>query len=1640
MPYPLDSLLLHLKGLILKRFKKILKWFFLTLLFLIVGVYIFIRTPYGQNWIGKQVTKKLSKTLGTNVTVKRVSFSLLNKMHLEGLLIEDKQGDTVLYAGDTKVRITDWFIFKKEASLKYVGLENALIKFQRTDSVWRHQFIFDAFSSSDTSSSKKGGIRFNLKEVDMKNVTFVKKDAWVGDDMTVQVGGMALSADKLNLTGNTYEVNSLLITNPVVSLNKYPGAKPAVPDTPAEIIEEEVKKILSWNKGGTTVKVGNLKIVNGTFKADKFTERPAFSYFDGKHILFTNINLDLSNAAFVGDTVYSNLSLTAKERSGLEVKEMTADMRMTPQGMYFNNLNLVTNRSTIRNYFSMSYDDMSDMGDFIHKVKLAAVFDSSYIDSDDIALFAPNLKTWKKQITLKGKFRGQVDDMVGREVLVQAGSSTVLNGDITMTGLPDINQTFIDFKANEFKTTYVDAVTIAPALRRITNPDLRKISYVNFKGNFTGFIRDFVTFGTIQTNLGTVRSDLNMKLPKGQEPVYSGTISTDNFQLGQLLGDRKIGTVSLNGTLKGRGFSEKTRNTIIDGEISHIYYNGYRYSNININGRLDKMLFEGTASIRDPNVDAEINGTIDLDKKNPKFNIRTTNMATADLRKLGITTDSITFRGMADLNFTGKNLDDFIGYAKISDAEIIHNGNRLPFDSLSLYTSFENGERKLTASSNEFYGELTGTYNLQQLPSTLFWYLNKYYPALVNAPARVPAGQNFKFYITTYYAEAFLQAIDKRLTGLNNAHLEGTINTDQQIIEALGKIELFKFGQYNFDDVVIELDGNADSLHVTGITKNIQINDSLRIPEAVFTVHAGNNVSRVSIQSGASRTVEKADINAIVTAQRDGVDIDFEPSAFTINGKLWTIERDGHLTFRKNSPADGELVLTEGEQKIVLRTEKSTKGEWNDLKVTLTKLNLGDIGPYIMPKNRLEGLLSGNVLIENPTGGLKIRSDDIQTQYLRLDNDSLGEVKARLVYDNNTSQLEFNGETLNQENHLAFDGKLYLGKDPARVKENKIALQARRFEINILERFLGNLFSDMRGYLTGNVDLEGAFNRLAVTGKGRLENAGLRVKFTQCFYKIADTEIELTPEEIDLDGIVLTDTVTKNPIYIRGGIQHESFRNMFYALDITTSKPNSSNPDDNKPVLLLNTTYKDNKQFYGRVFGTGSLSLAGWQQDMFMTINASASEVDSSYVTLPPATSRESGIADFLVERKYGREMTDEEVKGNETNIIYDVNITANPAVTVKVQLDELTGDEIKGKGRGTLNMRSGTTEPLSLRGRFDIEEGNYIFTFQSFFKKPFELRKGDRNYIQWDGDPYKANVSLDAYYLAKDVSFRPLTQLLNLDNSSLESYRDDVYVAANMRGDLFKPDFDFKLDFPESGRVKNDPSLALSLQQLESNTNEMNKQVAYLIVFNSFAPVENSFGNTVFNELYYSTLSGLLFNEISKAVNNAFAKIFNSDKIGLNVSGSLYNRNLLSQSGGGLIPDQGRLDINIPISITDRFNITVGSKIDVALQNTGSASDAMRLLPDVTLEWLLNDRGNLRASIFYRQDNDFVTINSTNTPGRAERIGANLSLRSESNTIGGLFKELFKRGQKKKKATTENPPTPPANVPTEQELPAKGN
>jgi hypothetical protein len=109
-------------------------------------------------------------------------------------------------------------------------------------------------------------------------------------------------------------------------------------------------------------------------------------------------------------------------------------------------------------------------------------------------------------------------------------------------------------------------------------------------------------------------------------------------------------------------------------------------------------------------------------------------------------------------------------------------------------------------------------------------------------------------------------------------------------------------------------------------------------------------------------------------------------------------------------------------------------------------------------------------------------------------------------------------------------------------------------------------------------------------------------------------------------------------------------------------------------------------------------------------------------------------------------------------------------------------------------------------------------------------------------------------------------------------------------------------------------------------------------------------------------------------------------------------------------------LSLGLPL-FNDRAHITLGATLDVPLTTTG-LTQTIHLLPDVTLEFLVNQTGSLRATFFYRQNVDFFT-----TGLLPRRYGASFGYGREFDNL----KDLFSKRRKKPVADT-NKTTAPAD------------
>jgi len=1539
-------------------------------------------------------------------------------MLLDSTLVEDNKADTLLFAGTVKVNITDWFFFKDKAQLQYIGLEDATVKLQRTDSVWNYQFLVDYFTDTDTTLQKAKlkdtvkGLQLDLKEVELSRIHFLKHDAWRGEDMDLHLKSLSLDADTISFTDKIARIKSLDFTRPDFVLSNYDGRRPTPPDDTAAIINDPLH--LRLNPAGWDLTAGRISIKDGSFRHEEVGDTVINKHFDGNHIYFYSVNTNFSNLRLNRDTLTAQLLLSTKERSGLEVKKLSSRIRWYPEAMEFGRLDLQTNKSHLHNFFAMRFKTLDDMSDFVTRIHMEGHFTDSEIDTDDIGWFAPELKTWNKRIRLTGDLQGTVSDLRGRKVIVEAGKNTLLNGDIHLKGLPDLEKAYIEFKSNDFRTTYEDMATLVPALRQVQSPRIDRIDWLRFKGDFTGTVRDFVTKGTVETNLGTIETNLDMKLPVSGPSVYSGTISTDSFHLGAFLDNDNLGRIAFQGKINGTGLRTGTLSATLDGMVNNLEFNGYTYQHIQVNGAVAKKKFNGELIASDPNLDAHLNGLVDFSQAQPKFDFEA-EVAKANLTKLHFVRQEVEFDGKFKCNFTGDDIDNFLGHASIYDASLFKNGNRVSFDSLTLESSIEANNKKIVLVSNEFDGAIAGEFSIKDLPASFQTFLNKYYPSYIKPAKAEPANQNFTFVISTKKVDEYIDLFDKDLKGFNNSVIAGRIDTrDKHLLDLNADIPAFGYKSIAFNNLVLKGTGNLDSLSMETTIGEVFINDSLHFPGTLIHLRSSNDLSSVQIKTSANQTLNSANISAQVQTQPNGVKLTFDPSTFDINSKTWIIDKDGQLAFNNNILSADGLNIHSGEQAIAITTHPSGEGNWNDIHIDLKKINIGDFTPYVVKSERLEGVLTGSADITNPFHNHTVRFQG-QAEQFRFDNDSIGRLDLAADYQKSTGTIHGTLHSDNKDYHL--DSKILVNiSDSVTGPPIDITTDVAGVKVDMLEKYLGGIFTNLTGNASGKLQITGAPSHLYYLGTVQLNNASLKVAYTQCTYKIPAATIRFKKDTIDFGTLQLKDRLGHTADLLHGRLLHHAFDDLGFDFELNTNR-----------LLLLDTKATDNNQFYGTVVGKARMTLSGPENNMIMNIKGEPT--DSSNIYLPPSINRENGEADFIQWRVYGKEMKKGLADKKSANLLVTLDMYANNFANVYMILDPLTGDIIKTNGHGNLVMRVGTADDLTLNGRYEIDRGNYNFTFQSFIHKPFILSEGVGNYITWNGNPYDATIGIAATFRAENVRFSDLglNNTLGIQDENVRRYRGDIIVTANLTGKLMAPNIAFQIDLPPGSPLKNDQDAQTLLARIQNDPNELNKQVSCLVVLNSFVPLSNStndfnataaVGNVVVN-----SISGVISNAFSKQVAHQLQRIFNDKSIRVNFNTNFYNGNYLIYDNPDLSNlNYNRTNLNFSIGksfLNEKLTMTVGSALDFGMTAQQAAAASFQFLPDINAEYKITPDGRVALTFFYRDSYNYLnTGNHTQNSS-----GTSISYRREFDRIDELFKK------KKKKTPPPPPPPPPPTV-----------
>ncbi len=1569
---------------------KIFLRFFIGLIALILLIWLLIQTPPVQNFIADKVAAKLSTDLKTTVKIGHVNFSLFDKMDLDNTFILDQNKDTLLKAGSLKLRISDWFFFKQNIELKYIGLEDAVINQQRKDSVWNYQFLIDHFYSPDKAKKKRKKIVLKLQKLDLKNVVYLKSDLWRGQKTTLKTASLLIDADNIDIMQNLILINSIDMDKTYYNIENFVGI-----DTTQKQTSVRSPGSMYFNSGNLRVRIKTINIKDGFFGSGLRDEVPVEGFFDGKKLMFSKINGTIKNFNFIKDTITANVDISAAERSGFKVKKLQADYKLTPQKMEFSRLLIKTNRSTLTNYFAMQFKDFSkDITDYIHRVSMKGGLKNSVVYSDDIAYFAPALAKWNQQFTINGNFDGLVNDFTIKNLFLKTGNNTYVSGNIVVKNATDAAKLNIILTGSNIQTNSREIAFIFPKIATIKSPDLAALGNVHFVGDFTGTLNNFKATGTFATALGGMYTDISLSLPAKAEPAYSGTIQTKQFNLGKFLSIADLGNVSFNGKVEGSSFNLAKISTKLNGNFSSLTFRDYTYQNLSFDGEIKHKNFQGEFIAADTNFNFTSNIAIDLSGKEPTFNILG-DLVNANLRALKLSNDSIVVAGLFDMNFEGHNIDDFRGYAKILNASVYHNNERLYLDSLTLSTSIDsNNIKKLMLESSDLLAKVEGQYNILELPQSFQSFLNHYYPSYINPPKNELSNQNFKITIQTGDFGRYAKLIDTSLSGFDNALLTGGISTlNGNHFNLNIDIPQAAYKNLSLEDAKFTGDGDNDSLLLTGNVGRFYVSDSMYFPNTKISISTANDLSHVLISTSANKTLNEAQLNADVRTMPEGVSITFHPSSFILNTKKWNLENQGEVVIKKNFSSAKNMKFTQGFQEISIESVPDETGASNALAIKLKDVDIGDITPLFVTNPLLEGVANGHVYLRDIYTNLNADGQIRLTQF-RLNNDSIGIVDLSTKYNAEEGKIIF-GIKANNQNFVLNSNGYYNLRDSTN-KPLQTTMQLDHAKIGFLNSFLGTLFDNITGLATGTIHLNGSFKDLHLTGQAHLDSGALTVRYTQVRYFVPSSAFVFFVESIDFGSFTIKDQFGFTG-KLSGILNETAFKNNRYAFSMSTDK-----------LLLLDTKAKDNALFYGNVIGKANLILNGPQENMQMSISGEPADISHFYIQTN--TSKKSADADFIIFKQYGeQQLIDTSTIATHLNI--NLDLKANNKVTVSVILDELTGDIIEATGNGRLLIKVPSVGDVTMSGRYNVEQGNYNFNFQSLVKKPFELLPDQNSYIEWNGNPFDANIKITARYTAKDVSISDLTNTSTITlDQNVQGYRGDVYVIADLVGKLSQPQINFKLDFPEGSALRSNDNFNRLLAKMESDENEMLKQVTWLIVFGAFSPYGEISSNQAFvQSTAYNTISQKVASVLNSKISDLLYSLTGDRTLQFDVGAKTYSSYYLSGATSGNTLDRTAVELKLNKSLlNNKLIITFGGDLDFNISGAAAASTTnnnLQWLPDISVQIVLTKDRKLRAIVF---NHSSLGATNTGTVGRVTRQGVSISYTKDFDRLFGKNNDIY--------------------------------
>lgn len=1585
------------------RWKRWLLYLLLAIIAIPIVLFLLIQWPPVQNRVVGFLTDRINQSIEGEVSIQHVDLSINDGLILEGFVLIDIDRDTILSARSLDVSLTQslYSIWDRTVAIDRVDLAspNVFLVTKKGESSNTLAQLLGSLSTTKKDTTQSEPFTIAIREIGISDATVSIVDE---NKMTEQIIAVEIGVVKINklLEDKVLDIEEIILDRPIVRITKE-GIGTSIASSEDIGVGDDTESI---DTSVLEILIHKLSIMDGLFSREDKTKQMLRdkNVLDYAHFEVSDIDLELTGFHYTAGTRldFDLNRLDFVDDKGFEVQSLVSlGTKINRTQVNIPEFSIVTDKTNLSRSIHLDFDSFSDFSDFERKVVIDADLRNSKVYLGDVMYFVRKLsksdffqKNRNKTISLSGQVAGPIDNLRSKSMQISVGDELVLDASFSTRKLTVKDREFLDFRMRNLETNMDFLKSFIPGF--VPPENFYKLGQISFSGGFYGYLKDFVVFGSLASDMGEAFMDMRLDIKDGTSLAqYSGELSVEQFNLGQWTDNQDFGAVDFSASITdGKGLTLNSVYSDLYATVESLSFKGYEYRDFVMDAQVDKSKFNGEFSISDENIDFVFDGSIELKDSTPYLDFKA-NIERIDLQKLNLSQKPFAFQGNVDINGYGNNVNDVVGTVIASDLKVAANDTIYAIDTISV-TAVAAGymNREIKLYSDVVSADLEGDYDLTALVPATRRILKRNYPHFTqnwkDDDTRTLPEQDLRFDISIHDSRNYFDLIGAGDLVTNGFKAKGALDTRKGDLSFASSIPFLGVANNSFWGSQILISSDDSSGDVLLYVDSTVIGSNSFNPIDLQSKMRGDTVEFMVSTKEIVDSLQSIDIQGTLLPHPRGYQVSITDNKIEAIGGVWSFDSGNNIVIGSNYHKIENLRMSDGSRSITI-DDVDNRG----LALYLADFNFRSLNGLIdYDKMEFAGQGDLSVFVDDMYASRKLEAN-LYVEEFTINEDNYGTLEIDVVRDS-TNQAGVALSLKKGDQELLVDGIF----DQSRGDYIDAKVNSTRFPLKIFEYLLRDGIKNTYGGVDLIGTVTGPLSDMKIDGTGYLDG-GVSIIYTGVDYSFDNQEVRVDENFIDLTGVEILDP--EGGIgYLNGGLRHEMFRN--FLLDAVIS---------GSDVVALNTTKFENPLYYGYGKGDMSATFTGPFHLVNMKIVATAGE--GSTLNIPIAegeTTTDKNFIKFVRREELFAEKEEDEKAFRFEGLDITIDLTMTPEARVNIIFDESRGDIIQGNGRGNMRMNITRYGDFDMYGTYEIERGEYLFTALGAVAKPFQVRRGGQ--IRWTGDPVNATLNIVADYQVRTALDVFLSEFVseNPNLAAASRSKTQVKLILNLGGTLFQPQVNFDLDFPDvQGELRN--TVQSKMRTLNANQAELNSQVLGLIVFNSFLPSSSSqiaLGGTEIGSAGIGTLSEFISSQASLLFTGLLNEVFADNGL---ISGFDFDIGLRKNSfngvqnnNNGLAPDEIEVNLKNRFKFLDeRLSLDLGGNYVWDNVLNGEAVGNY-FIGNFVLEYFLTDDRKLKLRMYGRYDYDEIAA------ARRQKYGLGIGYRTEFGTLSDFKRSMAER------------------------------